>query len=76
MICPNCEAGMTDVTAQWHTFAAAEGAEYLADYVAIWHCSACQTIAGGPDELIEWVIDPEDASVDEKVASSSPAQAI
>lgn len=61
MNCPNCDAGMVDVTAHWHTFAEAEGAEYLAAYVTIWHCPLCQTVAGARDDGTEWVLDPEDA---------------
>jgi len=52
---------MTDVTESWETFAEAEGAEYLALYVAIWHCSRDNTVAGVGDDGIEWVMDPVEA---------------
>src|SRR3982750_1912055 len=44
MDCPICGAQMDDVTESWHTFAEAEGAEYLAFYVTIWHCPRCNTV--------------------------------
>jgi hypothetical protein len=50
---------MADVTESWHTFAEAEGAEYLATYVTIWSCPACGTVAGGQDDTFEWVIEYE-----------------
>lgn len=59
MNCPTCGARMHDVTASWHTFAQAEGAEYLAAYVTIWHCLACDTVAGADDEGIQWVMESE-----------------
>lgn len=58
MTCPNCDAQMVDITASWHTFAAAEGAEYLATYVTIWHCPECDTLAGAGVEGVEWVLEP------------------
>ncbi len=61
MECPLCGAQMNDVTESWHTFAEAEGAEYLAAYVTIWHCPNCGTVAGAQDETIEWVMEREGA---------------
>lgn len=58
MNCPRCGSTMTDVTESWETFAQAQGAEYLATYVTIWHCEQCGTVAGGEDG-IEWVMEPE-----------------
>lgn len=59
MRCPTCGQEMTDVTENWHTFAEAEGAEYLASYVTIMHCSSCGTVAGTHDDGVEWVLEPE-----------------
>lgn len=59
MNCPHCGATMTEVTESWHTFAEAQGAEYLADYVGIWFCPACRTVAGGQDGEFEWVMETE-----------------
>ena len=56
---------MTDVTETWETFAEAEGAEYLALYVAIWHCPACGTVAGVGDDGIEWVMEREEVLAEE-----------
>ena len=56
---------MTDVTESWHTFAEAEGAEYLASYVTIWHCPVCSTVVGADEEGIEWVMKPEEVLVEE-----------
>lgn len=50
---------MTDATDAWHTFAEAEGAEYLAAYVTIWRCPACSAVVGTDGEQIEWVLEPE-----------------
>lgn len=61
MECPVCGAPMTDVTEIWHTFEEAEGAEYLADYVTIWHCAACGSVAGAEDEMITWMMEREAA---------------
>lgn len=63
MNCPNCASRMLDVTESWHTFAAAQGAEYLAAYVTIWHCDACQTLAGAGKIGVEWVLEPDEPSV-------------
>jgi hypothetical protein len=52
---------MNDVTETWHTFTEAEGAEYLAAYVAIWHCPKCDTVTGAQNGTIEWVMEPEGA---------------
>jgi len=52
---------MSDVTENWHMFSEAEGAEYLAAYVTIWHCLRCDTVAGAQNEAIEWVMEPEGA---------------
>jgi hypothetical protein len=60
MSCPQCSHTMTDVTESWHTFAEAEGAEYLAAYVTIWHCDNCSTVVGADEEGIEWVMKPEE----------------
>lgn len=60
MECPSCGTKMKDVTETWHTFAEAEGAEYLAGYVTIWHCPSCHTVAGAQDASIEWVLHPEE----------------
>jgi hypothetical protein len=56
---------MHDVTDTWHTFAAAEGAEYLSAYVTIWHCARCQTVAGSEGDEIEWVLQPQEAGSEE-----------
>ncbi len=61
MECPQCSQSMTDVTDSWHSFAEAEGAEYLATYVTIWHCSACETVAGVDQDRIEWLMEKEGA---------------
>jgi hypothetical protein len=50
---------MSDVTEVWHTFAESEGAEYLADYVAIWHCPACRTVVGSENGSVRWVMESE-----------------
>lgn len=50
---------MTDVTESWHTFVEAEGAEYLAAYVTIWHCQSCNTVAGAQEDGFEWVLESE-----------------
>lgn len=62
MNCPRCGAPMNDVTESWHTFAEAEGAEYLASYVTIWHCPRCGTVAGAHESGVEWVLEPEAAT--------------
>lgn len=64
MLCPICQHDMQDVTESWHTFREAEGAEYLAEYVAIWICSACRTVAGVSEEQIEWIMEPESAAAE------------
>ncbi|HLJ67301.1 MAG TPA: hypothetical protein VKX16_08055 [Chloroflexota bacterium] len=56
---------MDDVTESWHTFTEAEGVEYLAAYVTIWHCPACGTVAGAQDSGIEWTMRPEEALQEE-----------
>jgi rubredoxin len=61
MICPHCSAQTDDVTENWHTFTEAEGAEYLATYVTIWHCSVCETVVGAQNGGIEWVMEPQEA---------------
>lgn len=61
MDCPVCGAQMDDVTESWHTFAEAEGAEYLASYVTIWHCPQCDTVVGASDGSVEWVMEREEA---------------
>ena len=61
MSCPHCGAEMTDVTESWHTFAESQGAEYLADYVTIWLCPACGTVAGATGDAVEWVMETETA---------------
>jgi len=61
MHCPECGTGMTDVTESWHTFAESQGAEYLADYVTIWLCPACNTVVGATDTVVEWVMETEGA---------------
>jgi uncharacterized Zn finger protein (UPF0148 family) len=65
VFCPTCNAAMTDVTETWETFAEAEGAEYLALYVTIWHCPVCGTVAGVGDEGIEWIMDREEVLAEE-----------
>jgi hypothetical protein len=65
MICPHCGAETTDVTESWHTFTEAQGAEYLASYVTIWHCPVCNTVVGAQDDGIEWVMEPQEAVTDE-----------
>jgi hypothetical protein len=60
MDCPICGAQMTDVTESWHTFAEAEGAEYLALYVTIWHCPRCGAVAGEGEGAIEWIMEQEE----------------
>jgi hypothetical protein len=57
---------MEDVTESWHTFAAAEGAEYLSTYVTIWCCEDCGTVAGGEGEEIEWTMQPQEAGAEEE----------
>jgi predicted RNA-binding Zn-ribbon protein involved in translation (DUF1610 family) len=59
--CPNCGTNMKDVTETWHTFVEAEGAEYLASYVTIWHCPSCHTVVGSQDGSVEWVMQPREA---------------
>ncbi|MGI8824880.1 MAG: hypothetical protein ACR2JC_04405 [Chloroflexota bacterium] len=59
MDCPRCAVEMTDVTDTWHTFAEAQGAEYLAAYVTIWRCANCGTVLGTGDEHVEWVVEPD-----------------
>ena len=71
MICPVCSANMRDVTDSWHAFAEAEGAEYLASYVTIWHCEACSTVVGATDERIEWIMEPEATRSDERSAPAT-----
>ena len=66
MTCPHCAHAMIDVTESWHTFAEAEGAEYLSAYVTIWHCPVCHTVVGADEEGIEWVMEPEEALVEEQ----------
>ena len=61
MVCPHCDAEMVDVTETWHTFVEAEGAEYLATYVTIWHCPRCETVVGASDEGTDWVMEPQEA---------------
>jgi hypothetical protein len=61
MICPHCGAQTDDVTETWHTFTEAEGAEYLATYVTIWYCPACQTVVGAQNGGIEWIMEPQEA---------------
>jgi predicted RNA-binding Zn-ribbon protein involved in translation (DUF1610 family) len=61
MECPNCGTNMKDVTETWHTFEEAEGAEYLASYVTIWHCPSCHTVVGVQDGSVEWVMQPREA---------------
>lgn len=61
MQCPRCGSPMSDVTESWHTFAEAQGAEYLASYVTIWHCPACSAVAGSHEGDVEWVIEREAA---------------
>ncbi|HEX6510052.1 MAG TPA: hypothetical protein VF221_20680 [Chloroflexota bacterium] len=56
---------MNDATESWHTFAEAQGAEYLASYVTIWHCPACQTVVGAQDGGIKWVMEPQEAVSEE-----------
>jgi hypothetical protein len=56
---------MDDVTEDWPTFAEAEGAEYLASYVTIWRCVACQTVVGAQEETVEWVMEREGARNEE-----------
>ena len=65
MNCPDCGQAMTDVTESWHTFAAAEGAEYLSDYVTIWQCGRCHIVAGSEGGEIEWVLQPQEAVSEE-----------
>ena len=65
MSCPVCRATMEDVTESWHTFAEAEGAEYLASYVTIWHCTSCETVVGAADDDVEWVMEREEAAAEE-----------
>lgn len=59
MRCPVCQAEMLDVTESWHTFAEAEGAEYLAEYVTIWMCSSCKAMVGESEEQVEWVMEAD-----------------
>jgi hypothetical protein len=56
---------MVDVTESWNTFAEAEGAEYLASYVTIFHCPHCNTVVGADQDGIEWVMEPEEALAEE-----------
>lgn len=66
MLCPTCGLTMTDVTESWHTFAEAEGAEYLSSYVTIWFCESCRTVAGTEEDgALEWVFTPEEAFAEE-----------
>lgn len=65
MSCPHCGAQMVDVTESWHTFAEAEGAEYLASYVTIWYCPECTTVAGANDDGVDWVMEREEALSDD-----------
>jgi uncharacterized protein with PIN domain len=65
MRCPVCSAEMNDITESWHTYAEATGAEYLSAYVTIWHCPACNTLAGGEDDMVEWVMEREEALAEE-----------
>jgi hypothetical protein len=55
---------MEDVTESWHTFAEAEGAEYLASYVTIWHCTSCGTVVGADDDAVEWVMEREEVAAE------------
>lgn len=65
MNCPTCGSPMVDVTESWHTFTQAEGAEYLAAYVLIWHCPQDDTVVGTDEEQrVEWVMEGE-AAVEE-----------
>ncbi|HZU14094.1 MAG TPA: hypothetical protein VFB58_14735 [Chloroflexota bacterium] len=64
MRCPVCQTEMLDATETWHTFSEAEGAEYLADYVTIWVCEACRTVAGVGEDQIEWIMEPESAAAE------------
>jgi len=66
MSCPLCGQAMRDVTESWHTFAAAEGAEYLSDYVTIWLCDHCQTVAGCEGGEIEWMLQAQEAGSDDE----------
>ena len=59
MNCPHCGADMNDVTDSWHTFTEAQGAEYLAEYVTIWHCPICNTVLGADDDVVRWVMEAE-----------------
>lgn len=61
MQCPVCSTAMTDVTDSWHTFAEAEGAEYLASYVTIWYCPQCRTVVGTEGNETKWVMEREEA---------------
>lgn len=65
MLCPRCHSDMRDVTESWHTFAEAEGAEYLSSYVTIWLCERCHLVAGSSDEDLEWVMEREEARSEE-----------
>jgi hypothetical protein len=65
MTCPRCSHTMVDVTESWYTFAEAEGAEYLASYVTIFHCPHCNTVVGADQDGIEWVMEPEEALAEE-----------
>lgn len=68
MTCPVCGAAMENVTGSWHTFAEAEGAEYLASYVTIWHCPSCATVVGADDDAVEWVMEREEVAAEETVS--------
>ena len=57
MQCPRCTQAMEDVTESWHTFVQAQGAEYLASYVTIWHCPSCGSGVGTDGRAVEWVMD-------------------
>lgn len=59
MDCPSCTTDMSNATESWHTFDEARGAEYLASYVTIWHCPACQTVVGAHDDQVEWTMEQE-----------------
>ena len=66
MTCPVCGHTMPDVTEGWHKVVADEGAEYLSDYVTIWLCDHCQTVAGSEGDEIEWVLQPQEVGTEEE----------
>jgi hypothetical protein len=57
---------MKDVTDTWPSFAEAKGAEYLAEYVTIWHCEACGAMVGAEGRRVQWVMERDEAPSEEE----------